>query len=245
MQGASNWRLPELVLVDATGKIMRRFFSSIFMRHFLTTPRLRARFIVGTLFSCAAMLSSIGSRPAQCDTRWVVTQSTPSDCGPAALATLLHYYCDVATSEAELVRLTGANARIGTTFLKLQQATEAKGGTADSFRMTLPTLQEQLKAYPMPVIVRTMGPEPHFSVLLGWDGDRVLLADPAHGNIILSQSAFLKRWFIPGTKEGFVFIATGPNEYVNQQRHADIVDKLKQQHRNLRAIKLPLLRTGR
>jgi predicted double-glycine peptidase len=215
------------------------------MRYAPILSRLRERLLVGGAFCCALLGSSIGARPAQCDTRWVVTQSTPSDCGPAALATLLRYYCDVETSEAEMVRLTGATALIGTTFLKLQQATEAKGGTADSFRMTLPTLQEQLKAYPMPVIVRTLGPEPHFSVLLGWDGDRVLLADPAHGNIMLSQSAFLKRWYIPGTKEGFVFIATGPNDHVNQQRHAEIVGRLKQQHRTLQTVRLPMLRTGR
>lgn len=190
-------------------------------------------------------VAAITMQPARADNRYVITQSTPSDCGPAALATLLRFYCDVPTDEAEMVRLTGANALIGTTFLKLQGAAEAKGCAADSFRMTLPTLQEQLKSYPMPVIVRTLLPEPHFSILLGWDGDRVLLADPAHGNLIMSKNAFLQRWFIPGTQEGFVFIATGPDEHINHERHTEIVAKMKRQTRNLQAIKPPLLRVGR
>src|SRR5687767_10292311 len=84
-------------------------------------------------------VATITIQPVWADNRYVITQSTPSDCGPAALATLLNFYCDVPTSEAEMARLTGVT-RSGTTLLKLQQAVEAKGGTADSFRMTLPTL---------------------------------------------------------------------------------------------------------
>ena len=203
---------------------------------------MKLKSLLGLLLLGSALWAPL--RPVFSDNRYVITQSTPSDCGPAALATLLRFYCDVPTSEAEMARLTGVTES-GTTLLKLQQAVEAKGGQADSFRMTLATLQEQLKAYPMPVIVRTLQPEPHFSILLGWDGDRVLLADPAHGNLLMPKSVFLRQWLFPGAKEGFVFIATGPDGRINQERHAEIVARMKRQHRNLQAMQAPLMRIGR
>jgi predicted double-glycine peptidase len=187
------------------------------------------------------------SRVAEANTRWLVTQSTNSDCGPAALATLLHYYLDVPTSEREMEKLTGVQIGIGTTFLKLQGAAEVKGCSADSFRMTWETLQAQLRAYPTPMIVRTLTPQPHFSVLLGIDGDQVFVADPAQGNIVMRKKEFLQRWLIPGIaeKEGFVFIASGPEERVNTKRHTQMVRDLQRQMRRLQTIRPPMARIGR
>jgi predicted double-glycine peptidase len=102
-----------------------------------------------------------------------------------------------------------------------------------------------MKTYPSPMILRLLLPEPHFVVLLGMEGDHVFVADPAHGNIILRKKAFLQRWHIPGLNEGFVFIATGPNDHVNQARHAQIVRSMKAQLRQLQTVRPPLNFIGR
>ena len=177
---------------------------------------------------------------ARADTRFVDTQSTASDCGPAALSTLLTYYLNVPTTEAEMVKLTGARPEIGTTFLAMEEAAKAKGCAADGFRMSYETLREQLRVFPSPVIVRTLNPQPHFMVVLALESEYVYLADPASGNIVLRKEAFLKRWLIPAslkeaTPEGYVFVAAGPGAH-NEANRWQIVQGLKQQLASLRSI---------
>jgi predicted double-glycine peptidase len=168
----------------------------------------------------------------------IVLQSTSSDCGPAALATLLKVYLDVPTSEAEMVKLTGSKPQFGTTLMQLEQAANGKGCQADSYRMNWKTLKEQIKATPLPLIVRTLNPEPHFSLLLAIDGDTVFIADPAIGHIMLSERAFLKRWLVPGYETGYAFMAIGPEGTVDGERRSHILDRLTKQRQSLQAMQL-------
>jgi predicted double-glycine peptidase len=170
--------------------------------------------------------------PAAANTHGVMMQTTPTDCGPAALATLLHYYLDIPTTEREIARLSGHSLYQGTTLLDLEKAATAKRCAAGSFRMSYSTLKEQLATY-APVIVRTLNPEPHFSVLLAIEGNYIYLADPASGNIVLRESAFLKRWCIPGAREGFVFLAATPDQKVNTRRITRTLAQLRQSQQNL------------
>jgi uncharacterized protein len=189
---------------------------------------------------CLALVVSFGvGDVARANTRYLITQSGRYDCGPAALATLLHFYLNVPIAEDEAIRLTKVRWGSGTTMLGLEEAATAKGCAAGSFRMDYQTLQNQLATYPMPVIVRMQNPELHFSVLLGKHGDSLFLADPAMGNIILSEDAFMRRWLIPNTKEGFVFIAMGPVTADDNHR-LQIVRELSQQLRNLKTIRPPI-----
>jgi hypothetical protein len=179
------------------------------------------------------------SLSAGANTRYLITQAGASDCGPTALATLLHYYLDVPTTEEEMIRLTKPHPETGTSFLGLEQAAVAKGCAADGFRMSYETLQEQLTTYPTPVIVRTLNPEPHFSVLLAVGKDYVYLADPALGNTLLRKHVFLRQWYIPKTEEGFVFIVTGPDSQVNEKRRSHVLQELDRQLHGLKSIRLP------
>jgi len=187
------------------------------------------------LFFLIVALCALPAPESKADTRNLITQSTPSDCGPAALATLLAFYLGIPTSESEMVDLTQSDPRRGTTFLQLQQAAELKGCEADSFRMTYDTLRRQMKEFPSPVLVRLLGPEPHFAVVLEAGEKEVCLADPAHGNIILSRGAFLQRWLIRGAPQGFVFIAIAPDEFVNRDLQARVVRELKKSQRALKS----------
>jgi predicted double-glycine peptidase len=163
----------------------------------------------------------------------LITQSTFSDCGPAALATLLNFYLDVPTKEAEIARLSQAN-QYGTTLLGLEQATQAKGCGADSFRMNLATLRQQLAAYPAPVLVRLLNPQPHFALVLAIESDTVFMADPASGNTLLPLKRFLQRWQIAGSDEGYVLIAARADGRPNVKRRNETVADMRRQQAMLR-----------
>jgi predicted double-glycine peptidase len=162
-------------------------------------------FVLPYLFAFLTLTAPIFS--AHADTARLVTQSTSSDCGPAALATLLTYYLDTPATESEITRLAGTTAAKGTSLQGLQDAAAAKGCGADSFRMDYGTLRRQLEAYPAPVIVRLLLPEPHFVLVLAADEKYVALADPAVGNYLFERKSFEKRWVASMNNEGYVFVA--------------------------------------
>lgn len=170
--------------------------------------------------------------PVRANDRYLIKQSTNSDCGPAALATLLNYYLDIPSTESEIARLSEAN-QYGTTLVGLEQAVSAKGAGADSFRMNLKTLKSQMSSYPAPVLVRLLLPEPHFVLLLDSDKKNMLISDPASGNIVMTEKAFLKRWLIRGIDEGYVLIASREDERVNLAHRNEVIAELQRQQQIL------------
>lgn len=182
--------------------------------------------VVGVLLLIAPIATAAKSRH-------LVRQSGPSDCGPAALATLLGYL-GVEAREGEIRQLSDYNAEQGTTLLGLREAAEAKGCSAASAGMDFAALVEQLRVYPAPLIVLTRNPEPHFSVLLGVDGDLVFLADPAIGNFAIRRRAFLKRFYAPGAHEGAVLVAVSPDHHIAVDQVQQVVGYLRANLRRLR-----------
>lgn len=190
------------------------YFTAVFSRH------------SGWRLCLLLIALSVAAGSARANGRYLVRQTTNADCGPAALATLLNFYLNVPTTEAEIARLSGAN-QYGTTFGGLEYAADAKGVGADSFRMDIATLRLQLTSYPAPVLVRLLLPQPHFVLVIGSKGDDILIADPASGNVMMPQNSFLNRWLLPGMKEGYVFIAARPDGRTNSVRHAEILTDLQ------------------
>lgn len=137
-----------------------------------------------------------------------------------------------------MVTLTKSKPQFGTTLLELEHAATQKGCQADSFRMDWKTLKAQLASYPLPVIVPTQNPEPHFSVLLAVKDGTVYMADPATGYIMLSEKAFLKRWLIAKEETGFAFIAIGSEGYVNENKRTQVLKRLFKQTENLQSMQL-------
>ena len=148
--------------------------------------------------------------------RNVVKQRFDFSCGAAALATIVRYGLGGSVTErdilSELYGLLSDDERVvvgktGFSLLHLQRVAQARGYSADGFRIG----PEQLPMLGGPVIVYI---EPrgykHFAVLRGIDGDRVFLADPSRGNIRLRLDTFLESWLKDGT--GVIFVVESPGD---------------------------------
>lgn len=135
-------------------------------------------------------------------TRNVVLQEWDLSCGAAALATILRYQHGERVSERavalglidraeyydnpDLVRI-----RHGFSFLDMRRYLERLGYDGIGLgRMRFRDLQARA-----PLIVPVdLGGFPHFVVFRGATATRVLLADPAFGNVTITRGAFADAW---------------------------------------------------
>lgn len=141
----------------------------------------------------------------------IVRQKWDMTCGAAAISTLLSYDFKDWTPESAVVtwilRRTDPvkiQARKGFSLLDLKHFVQARGYRGEGFiEMSLDELAE-LK---MPAIVpiRSKGVD-HFVIVRGVFGDRVVLADPAFGNMTMKTRKFQEVW-----KQGIAFIVTPPD----------------------------------
>jgi predicted double-glycine peptidase len=141
----------------------------------------------------------------------VVRQKWDMTCGAAAISTLLTYDFKDSTPETAVVtwllRRTDpvkVQARKGFSLLDLKHFVLARGYRAQGFSdMSL----EELADLKVPAIVpiRSKGVD-HFVVVRGVFGDRVVLADPAFGNMTIKARKFQEIW-----KQGIAFIVQPPD----------------------------------
>ena len=132
----------------------------------------------------------------------VVLQQWELSCAAAALATILRFQHGVPVTERsvalglinrreylenpELVRL-----RQGFSFLDLKRYVDSLGYEGVGLgQLTFPDL---LSRAPIIVPVKLQG-YPHFVVFRGATKNRVLLADPAFGNLTLAKGKFINGW---------------------------------------------------
>jgi uncharacterized protein len=141
----------------------------------------------------------------------VVRQKWDMTCGAAAISTLLTYDFKDTTPETAVVtwllRRTDpvkVQARKGFSLLDLKRFVQARGYRAEGFsEMSLEELAE-LKV-PAIVPIRSKGVD-HFVVVRGVFGDRVVMADPAFGNMTMKAQKFQEIW-----KQGIAFIVDPPD----------------------------------
>lgn len=158
----------------------------------------------------------------------LVRQGWDISCGAAALSTLLTYYHDHPVTETsitltllkntdpEVVRVRG-----GFSLLDLKRYVKAVGYKGRGYGgMTLKDLE--LFAVPaiLPVRLREFD---HFVVFRSRVGNRVLLGDPAFGNITLSIDEFNKIWT---SKIAFYVISKGMNEKLETGVYVNRVSQL-------------------
>ena len=155
----------------------------------------------------------------------VVRQAWDLSCGSAALSTLLTHYLGDETSEASvivwLLRRTDPvkiQSRGGFSLLDLKRFAESRGYKADGFAGL--NLKELIDLGPAIVPVHVKGYD-HFVVVRGMVGDRVVMADPAFGNLTRKADRFDEIW-----PSGIGFVVYRPGAESASARHVPLPDDL-------------------
>ncbi len=142
----------------------------------------------------------------------VVRQKWDLSCGSAALSTLLtHDHGDPTPESAIIVSIlrrtdpVKVKSRGGFSLLDLKRFVEARGYRAKGYAGLAVA---DLVGFGVPAIVpiRVKGYD-HFVVFRGVRGDRVVLADPAFGNVTMRIDRFKELW---KNGIGFVVLRRGP-----------------------------------
>ena len=132
--------------------------------------------------------------------RWrnVIKQGWDISCGTAALATILHFEFGDGVNEQWLLKSLlrrisqqEVRRRGGVSLLDLKRAAVERGYHATGYKLSL----DQMVELNLPAIVPlTIRGSKHFVVFRGRLGDRVVLADPAFGNITMRDEQFTHLW---------------------------------------------------
>lgn len=160
------------------------------------------RWLVSLAISCAAVGDAGAERAVRSLREMrhanVVVQQWDTSCGAAALSTLLTYQHGLPLSEktiaeAMLQRTDPLKVKVrgGFSLLDLKRYADAQGLQGAGY-MNL-SLENLLEMAPAIVPVEFRG-YPHFVVVRGRSGDKMLIADPAFGNRTVEVSSFERAW---------------------------------------------------
>src|ERR1700730_17102493 len=156
----------------------------------------------------------------------VVRQRWDMSCGAAALSTVLTYDFKDNTPETAIVvwilhRVDAGQvrARGGFSLLDLKHFAEARGYHAEGFSgMTIEDLALEKTSVITPI--RAKGVD-HFVVVKGIVAGRVLMADPAFGNMTMRVDQFQELW-----KNGIVFTVHPPDERMIVEKNLSVASRL-------------------
>lgn len=128
----------------------------------------------------------------------VVPQSLDFSCGAAGLSTLLNFYLDHPVSEADIINhmlqvvpLQKVKERKGFSLYDLKNFAEMSGYKVTGYKMDMEFLKKLDKPVLVPIKFRNYR---HFVVVRGVIADRVLIADPAAGNMSMKIGQFEDIW---------------------------------------------------
>lgn len=120
----------------------------------------------------------------------VIKQDIDYSCGSASLATILTYFYNQPTSEAQIVQDLALDKQMAS-FQDLANVSGKYGFTGKG----IVTNYESLKKIKIPAIVYlNHNRTDHFSVLRAIDDNNVYLSDPSWGNRTLTRKQFEKIW---------------------------------------------------
>ena len=140
--------------------------------------------------------------------RYLVEQEYDYSCGSAALATLLNYFLGENFSEAQVIYglMEYGDAqkiakRRAFSLLDMKRFVNKLGYRGVGYKATIEDVYEiaELK-HPCIIPIEFLGYR-HFTVLKGFHGGHIFLADPFRGNSSYTVSTFEKMWF-----ENIVFV---------------------------------------
>lgn len=166
--------------------------------------------------------------------RQMVPQSRDYSCGAAALATILHYYYGLPTTEMDAIggMFKYGNQeeirKVGFSLFDMKRYANAIHFKADGFKISK---VETLKEIKIPVIALiATGEYKHFVVLRRVDDKYVYLSDPSWGNRRMLLNDFAKVW-----SQNIVFAVEGPKSkeaeglFVEQPQEASQISQMLRQ----------------
>ena len=169
----------------------------------------------------------------------VIMQAYDYSCGAASLATLMRHYFNEDIDEIKLLKEISNMfsdeemniiKELGLSFLELETIAKNKGYQAISLQLTLSALADLSG----PVLVYiTPDDYKHFAVLRGVIKDKVFLADPSRGNIILSLKDFAKDW------QGETFIM-GRVDFTTEANHGLAIHNATRLYKSVLTERKPL-----
>lgn len=128
----------------------------------------------------------------------VVRQSSDYSCGAAGLSTILSYDLHDPISEREImaeifktVDMAKVKQRNGFSLLDLKKFAEHRGYKVVGYKMDIDFLRGLKGVALVPIKFKSYR---HFVVVKGVIGERVFVADPAMGNMIMSVEWFKRIW---------------------------------------------------
>jgi uncharacterized protein len=156
----------------------------------------------------------------------VVRQKWDISCGAAALSTVLTYDFKDDTPESAIVvwilhRVSPVKVKTrgGFSLLDLKRFAQARGYTAEGFSgMTIEDLAIQKSWVIVPIKLKGFN---HFIVIKEVREGRVVVADPAFGNLTMKIDRFKQLW-----NDGIIFVLHPPDELMITQQEVTVASKM-------------------
>lgn len=118
-------------------------------------------------------------------------------CGPASLASVLHYW-NVHDSPEEIGAAVFSRSALGTLTVDMALYAERKGLRAEQLRGSMELLKESINSGHPPIVLVDYGisviQRNHFMVVTGYSGDGVIVHSGKSSNKFLPEKSFLASW---------------------------------------------------
>jgi predicted double-glycine peptidase len=128
----------------------------------------------------------------------VIKQTADFSCGAAGLSTIFNYYLGDPVTEKQIMDgilqttdIEKVRARKGFSLLDLKKYAQDRGYKVTGYKMDIDFLREFDQPVMVPVKFKNYR---HFIIVKKVIGDRVFIADPAMGNMIMKASWFSSIW---------------------------------------------------
>lgn len=130
--------------------------------------------------------------------QYTYEQGFDTSCGIAVTATLLNTYWGLNVSEKELIEkfITPKIEKkdYSVTMADIAGIVKFYNLASKAYAMNLTQLRDAIKKGFAPIIIHYEKPVKHFVLLLGFDNDWIIIADPARGLEAISEATFMERY---------------------------------------------------
>ncbi len=141
---------------------------------------------------------------------WSKEQGFDESCGLQALACLLELYWGLPAQELGLARELGLSPEedLSVSIGDLERLLELRGFSAEAWRVDFGQLPGLAASY-APLVIHYAKPAGHFALLLAADDERLVVADPSAGTIVLRRADFERQW------QGTILLARLPGKHAD------------------------------